>query len=90
MPTTRKMLAAAVLGPQLYALGGNRWVGSSMAYTRVVEVYDTTTHAWSQVTSMPSGRYAHAAVALGGKIYVFGGRREATDATTGIVEVFTP
>jgi N-acetylneuraminic acid mutarotase len=90
MPTTRKMLAAAILGPQLYALGGNRWVGSSMSYTRVVEVYDTTAHTWSQVTSMPSGRYGHAAVALGGKIYVFGGRREAEDATTGVVEVFTP
>ena len=90
MPTTRKMLAAAVLGSQLYALGGNRWVGSSMSYTRVVEVYDTTTHAWSQVTSLPSGRYGHAAVAVGGKIYVVGGRREAADATTGIVEVFTP
>ena len=90
LPTTRKMLAAAVLGSHLYALGGNRWVGSSMSYTRVVEVYDTTTHAWSQVTSLPSGRYGHAAVALGGKIYVVGGRREAGDATTGIVEVFTP
>jgi N-acetylneuraminic acid mutarotase len=90
MPTTRKMLAAAVIGPQLYALGGNRWVGSHMSYTRVVEVYDTTTHAWSQVTSMPSGRYGHAAVALGGKIYVVGGVREAEDTPTSIVEVFTP
>jgi len=61
-----------------------------MRYTSVVEVYDAAAHAWSQVASLPSGRFDHAAVALGGKIYVLGGALEQTDARTAIVDVFTP
>ena len=90
MPTTRKLLATAALGTQLYALGGSRYVGSNQQFTRVVEVYDTVGHAWSQVTSLPSGRFGHAAVAVGGKIYVLGGVREDTDHFTATVDVFTP
>ncbi|MEO6775040.1 MAG: kelch repeat-containing protein [Kofleriaceae bacterium] len=90
MPTPRKLLAAAALGSSLYAISGNRYNGAGMSYTRVVEVYDAAAQAWSQVTSIPSGRFGHAAVALGGKIYVLGGQREADNARTAIVEVFTP
>lgn len=90
MPTSRKALAAATIGARLYAIAGNRWITASAPYTRVVEAYDTAAQTWSQVTSIPSGRYGHAAVSVGGKIYVFGGRREAGDSTTGIVDVYTP
>jgi len=90
MPTPRKALAVAALGSSLYALGGSRWNTFGMRYTSVVEVYDAAAHAWSQVASLPSGRFDHAAVALGGKIYVLGGALEQTDARTAIVEVFTP
>ena len=90
MPTARKELAAAALGPLLYAISGNRYLVANQSYTRVVEVYDTSAPGWSQVTSIPSGRYGHTAVSLGGKIYVLGGRREAEDATTAAVDVFTP
>lgn len=90
MPTARKNLAAVPIGALLYAISGNRYLIANQSYTRVVEVYDTATPGWSQVTSIPSGRYGHAAVALGGKIYVLGGRREAEGATTAAVDVFTP
>ena len=84
------MASSAAIGSRLYAISGNRWNSASMSYTRVVEVYDAAATAWSQVTSIPSGRYGHAATTLGGKLYVLGGRREATDATTAVVEVYTP
>lgn len=90
MPTTRKGLAVAPLGSSLYAIGGSRYNSTGMRYTSVVETYDASAHAWSQVTSLPSGRFDHAAVALGGKIYVLGGELEQTDARTGVVAVFTP
>ena len=90
MPTPRKLLTMTPIGTQLYAIGGNRYVSTGMPYTRVVEVYDTAAPAWSQVTSIPSGRYGHAAVVVGGKIYVLGGRRQDVNATTATVDVFTP
>jgi N-acetylneuraminic acid mutarotase len=90
MPTPRKAFAAAALGSRLYALGGNRWVGASVSYLAAVEVFDADAHAWSQVASLPTGRREHAAIALGGKIYVIGGRRQDTDAITATVDVYTP
>ncbi|HET9989250.1 MAG TPA: kelch repeat-containing protein [Kofleriaceae bacterium] len=90
MPTARKALGVAALGSTLYAIAGSRYNSTGMRYTSVVEVYDAAAHAWSQVTSLPSGRFDHAAIALGGNIYVLGGELEQTDARTSIVEVFTP
>jgi len=72
MPTARTSFAAAPLGTSLYAISGSRF-SANTPYTHVVEVYDTTARTWSQVTSSPSGRYGHAAVALGGRLYVLGG-----------------
>src|SRR5262249_4794347 len=86
MPTARKMFAAAVIGSRLYGFGGSRWNSAGIRFTNVVEVYDTATPGWSQVASMPTGRFEHAAVELGGKIYVIGGEREDTDATTATVD----
>jgi N-acetylneuraminic acid mutarotase len=90
MPTPRKMLAAASIGPRLYAIGGNRWVSAGISYMSMVEAFDTGTHAWSQVTSLPTGRFDHAAIAAGGKIYVIGGRTEDTNAITATATVYTP
>jgi N-acetylneuraminic acid mutarotase len=90
MPTPRKALAAAALGARLYAIGGSRYNGAGIPYTNVVEVFDTSAPAWAQVASLPTGRYFHAAVAVAGKIYVLGGRREDLDATTGTMDVYTP
>lgn len=90
MPTPRKSLAFAALGASLYAISGSPYVGTGQQYTRVVEVYDTVGHTWSQVTSLPLGRFDAAAVSLGGKIYVIGGHRETATGSTASVDVFTP
>ena len=90
MPTPRKLLAAAGLGSRLYAIGGNRYNGAGISYTSVVEAFDPGTQTWSQVTSLPTGRWGHAAVTLGGKIYVIGGHRQDTDAMTATLDVYTP
>jgi N-acetylneuraminic acid mutarotase len=90
MPTPRKWLGAAAIGAQLYAIGGSRYNGAGLRYTNVVEAFDTGTQSWTQVTSIPNGRFGHVAVALGGKVYVIRGVREDTDHPTATVDVFTP
>jgi len=45
-------------------------------------VYDTQANSWQQVASMPQGRYAHAATATNGKIYVTGGRSTRDSLTS--------
>merc|ERR1712085_84348 len=37
-----------------------------------VEAYDPQADSWQQVASMPHTRYSHAAISMGGKIYVTG------------------
>ena len=58
-------------GPRLvYVLGGNDDSGRCLLSA---DVYDPRTDAWKQVSSMPTGRRMHGAVALDGKIYALGG-----------------
>ncbi len=64
----------------------------------VVEVFSPATNTWSRASSMPAGRYGHAAVTLpDGKIVVIGGQRAVNppsvpnDSTQSpIVDVLTP
>ena len=59
-----------VLDGKIYAMGGlddETWRSST------VEVYDPQADSWQRVASMPQGLRWHAAVAMGGKIYVTGG-----------------
>lgn len=74
MPTGRAGLGAAVVGNAIYAIGGR--IGStpcSGGELATVERYDIDTDTWSTVAPLPSARSDLAAVAHGGKIYVFGG-----------------
>jgi N-acetylneuraminic acid mutarotase len=61
-----------VIGGKFYVVGGNDQLNR-------LEVYDPATNSWTTKASMPLGQFAAAgrwvggAVALGGKLYVFGG-----------------
>jgi hypothetical protein len=74
MPTARRGLGAAIVGNALYAIGGSTGAapcdGSPLA---TVERYDIETDTWRTAAPLPSPRSDLAAVARGGKIYVFGG-----------------
>jgi len=74
MPTGRAGLGAAVVGNAIYAIGGRTGAtpcsGGALA---TVERYNIETDTWSTVAPLPSARSDLAAVAHGGKIYVFGG-----------------
>ncbi len=86
MPTARSGAAGAFLGNELspggnlYVIGGRTTAGGpcSGAAMNTVERYDTVTDTWTAAASLPSARSDLAAVAYGGKIYVFGGCDLAT------------
>lgn len=59
----------AVLGDKVYAVGG--FNGSLRV--RTVDVYDPTTDAWSQCSSMEARRSTLGVAVLNGCIYAVGG-----------------
>lgn len=70
MPTARAFPTAVAAGGLLYVIGGENQTGP----LATVEVYDPTTNAWSAKRPMLRSRTrGHAAVAISGTIYVFGG-----------------
>jgi N-acetylneuraminic acid mutarotase len=63
--------AAVVLNGLIYVIGGFEEVGN--VPTNAVHVYDPATGRWRDAAPLPAPRGGHAAVALAGKIHVFGG-----------------
>ncbi len=94
MPTPRFQLAGAVLGGNIYAIGGEAESTSDLAN---VEVFDTTSNAWTALAPMPpttdachsgltvTGRAALAAAVKKGKIYAMGGTNEDFEALCGVL-----
>jgi N-acetylneuraminic acid mutarotase len=91
MPTARRGLAVAAVGNALYAIGGSTGAapceGTPLG---TVERYDIATDTWTTVASLPSPRSDLAAVARGGKIYVFGGCTGSPNAVLDDVDVYNP
>ncbi len=77
----RAYLAAFTVRNRIYATGGRSDAGTSPA----VFEYHPASDAWHQRASMASPRYQHAAVAIAGRGYVYGGLPVYTEG-----EEFTP
>ena len=97
MPTPRAGLAAAVVGPAVYAIGGRVQPGGPCSQEAggqlaTVERFDVTTETWTTVASLPRARSDLAAAAFGGRIYVFGGCRVGNQGTRFLdrVDVYDP
>ncbi len=76
MPTARAGAAAAVIDDGIFVIGGRQSTSgpcSGGPYLGTVEKYDVDTNTWSTVAPLPNPRSDLAAVAHGGKIFVFGG-----------------
>jgi N-acetylneuraminic acid mutarotase len=98
MPTPRFQLAGAVLGVNIYAIGGESESTNDLAN---VEVFDTTSNAWTALAPMPSttdacnsglhvtGRAALATAVKRGRIYAMGGTNEDFEALCGVL-VYNP
>lgn len=77
--------AVAVLGGQLYVIGGRSMAGYPLGS---VERFDPATGAWTSVEELREERYAAAAAALGNRIVLAGGREDG--GVTDDVEEYVP
>src|SRR6266852_1577569 len=87
--------AAAVIDDGIFVIGGRQSTGgpcSGGPYLTTVEKYDIDTNTWSPVAPLLNARSDLAAVARGGKIFVFGGCTGAASAPsfTGEVDMYDP
>jgi large repetitive protein len=79
MPDARGGAAAAVLGDEIYVVGGMAGDGGSLSS---VLVFDTSTGTWRSSTPMPTARDNPGAFVADGKLHVFGGRTRLSDGQT--------
>lgn len=73
LPSARQEIAAAVLGDDLYVVGGLVLLGGRTAGTREVLRYRPADNAWTRLADYPVAVDHAAAVALAGRVYVLGG-----------------
>jgi Kelch motif protein len=95
MPTARAGAAAAVIDDGIFVIGGRQSTSgpcSGGPYLGTVEKYDIDTDTWSTVAPLPTPRSDLAAVAHGGKIFVFGGCTGTASApsVTNEVDMYDP
>src|SRR5216684_3674923 len=95
MNTARAGAAAAVIDDGIFVIGGRQSTGgpcSGGPYLTTVEKYDIDTNTWSTVAPLLNARSDLAAVAHGGKIFVFGGCTGTASAPsfTGEVDMYDP
>ena len=84
--TERAAACTAVLNDKLYVFGGGRR-GMSVADA---SVYDPMTDMWTKLPDMPARKEHCAAGAIGGKIYIAGGRADSITGFEPSAFVFDP
>ena len=98
MPRGLFVHAAAAMGGKIYVTGGEI-TDETTDETGDIEavnsayVYDPQANAWTQLASMGNVRRSHASAAVGGKLYVFGGRSaddDGDDEFLSTAEVYDP
>jgi N-acetylneuraminic acid mutarotase len=86
MPTARDHLAAATLSGKVFVVGGR--VGSMSRNLATAEAYDPAIDRWESRRPMPTPRGGIGVVALGGRLFVFGG--EDPRQALGQTEAYDP
>ena len=85
MSVARANMAVTVYDNKIYVIGGETEEG----VTGLTEVYDIATDTWARLPDKPTPVTNAKAVAVGGKIYVPGGR-EADNQVASILDIFDP
>ncbi|EFK96779.1 hypothetical protein LDC_1193 [sediment metagenome] len=90
MSIDRGLASCVSIEGKIYVMGGMRFIGNTYYWDGLnqLEVYDTNNGTWTPLANMPTKRWGHSAVALNGKIYVFGGR--SLGAPYSSIEVYDP
>ena len=88
MLTARRSLAAAVLHGELYTLGGQDAINSTLA---AVEAYNPRTDRWTAKAPLPDGRSdGNGAGVIDGLLYLAGGYSPSLGAFTSTLYVYNP
>ena len=69
----RSSAGTAVVGEDIYLIGGAGCVGTGGTMLDLVEAYDTKLDTWTTRAPLAVGRYGLSAVTVAGKIYAIGG-----------------
>jgi DNA-binding CsgD family transcriptional regulator/N-acetylneuraminic acid mutarotase len=72
-PTRVSNISAALVGNRIFVPGGRTAEGKA---TTIVEVFDVTSNAWSEVKPLPRPVYTYALAVYKNKVYLFGGRND--------------
>ena len=90
IPTARTGIASAVVDGKIYVFGGMvcDLDGSAWASEKT-EVYDPENNTWQTRTDMPTALNNPSAIAVGGKIYVIGGK-DASYSNLATVDEYDP
>jgi N-acetylneuraminic acid mutarotase len=84
--TQRAAACVATLGDAIYVFGGRH---ESMSVA-TASVYDAIDDAWTPLPDMPTEREHCVAGAIGGKIYIAGGRKDTIDGVDATTLEFDP
>jgi N-acetylneuraminic acid mutarotase len=87
MPRAVSEYAIAAVGTKVYVLGGVSTQDGVTTPVADVQVYDTTTGAWSSGPSVPAARAGASASVVGSRIYLVGGYDAADPAGLAVVDV---
>lgn len=85
--TDRGASGVAVIGTKIYVVGGWKNYGKA---TTDFSAYDTATDTWEKLPDLPLKRDHLVAGAVGGIVYMIGGRDGTIGGTTGRVDAFDP
>jgi N-acetylneuraminic acid mutarotase len=75
MPTARGALTAQFVNDTLYAIGGGVTGSMTQGNVSTNEAYTPKNNSWSTKSPMPTSRHHLTSAAIGGDIYVIGGRQ---------------
>jgi N-acetylneuraminic acid mutarotase len=87
MPIPRTEIAAALVGDNIYIIGG---FDKSGRVTDIVEVYNLKNNSWAKVTPIPQPLHHTSAASYNDKIYVVGGYTEDPWAPTNKLFIYDP
>lgn len=82
--------ACAVIGTKIYLISGedDSFSNEGWDYGKAVDVFDTATNTWALAAPIPFGREDFDAIAVGNKIFVFGGQGGAEGTAVRWLDIY--
>ncbi|XP_052230121.1 kelch-like protein 26 [Dreissena polymorpha] len=76
MKNERCRFYLGAVGKKLYAIGGDPSASMDIGDFAQCECFDTETHSWKNIASLPGNRMEHAGTSFGNSLYISGGLQD--------------